>query len=102
MTQLQELKKQAKNLGFKGYSTLNIDELQLLLAGKPVPKRLRKNQVSVGTQTHFRPCNDCGLEALMTHLCFKADVERRIVYDGDLEVDVDSGEILSCEVDYGR
>ena len=84
MTQLQELKKQAKEKGFRECSTMNISELQLLLAGKKVPKRLRKNQVSVGTQTDFKPCNECGLLVLTTHIGFKAAAaERRVIYDGD-------------------
>ena len=44
LTQLQDLKKQAKERGFKGYSTLSKLDLQLLLAGKPVPKRMKKNR----------------------------------------------------------
>ena len=101
MTQLQDLKQKAKERGFRGYSTMNCGELLLLLAGKKVPKRLKKNQVSVGTQTDFRPCNDCGLEAYMTHLSFKAAAQER-VHDGDLEVDVMTGEVVGCEVDYFR
>ena len=58
MTQLQELRKQAKEKGLKGYSTMNINDLQLLLDGKRVPKKLRKNQVSVETQTDFKVCQD--------------------------------------------
>ena len=99
MTQLQELKKQAKSLGLKGYSTLNMSELQLLIAGKPVPKKLRKNQVSVETQTDFPPCNECGLLALTTHLCFKAAAERRVIYDGDEEINAETGEVLGYAIE---
>ena len=103
MTQLKELRKQAKERGIKGYSTLNKGDLELTLQGKSVPKRLRKNQVSVGTQTDFPVCNDCGLEAYMTHLSFKADAkQRKVVYDGDLEFDAETGEVLGCEVDTTR
>ena len=98
---MQELRKQAKEKGLKGYSTLSKLDLQLLLAGKPVTKKMKKSQVRVGTQTDFRPCDDCGLEALMTHLCFKADAEREIVYDGDMEIDAASGEIVGCGVEGG-
>ena len=102
MTQLQELKKQAKEKGFRGCSTMNISELQLLLAGKKVPKRLRKNQVSVGTQTDFRPCNECGLLALTTHLGFKADAERRVIFDVNEEIDAETGEVLGYALQYER
>jgi len=39
MTQLQELRKEAKEKGLKGYSTMGVSDLQLLLAGKRVPKK---------------------------------------------------------------
>ena len=39
---MQDLRKQAKERGFKGYSTLSKLDLQLLLAGKPVPKIMKK------------------------------------------------------------
>jgi len=84
MTQLQELRKQAKERGLKGYSTMNFTDLCLLLAGKPVPKKLRKNQVSVGTQSDFPPCNDCGLQQLLMYLSFKAaaaEKQRKTIYD---------------------
>jgi hypothetical protein len=99
---LTELRRQAKEQGLKGYSTLCKDDLELLLDGKPVPKKLRKNQRSVETQTDFPPCNDCGLKAYMTHLSFKAQERRRIIHDGDLEIDAKSGEVLGCGVDYSR
>ena len=77
-------------------------ELGLLLAGKKVPKRLKKNQVSVGTQTDFLPCNDCGLRAYITHLCFKADAKRRIVVDDGVDIDAETGEVVGYELDYSR
>ena len=67
MTQLQELKKRAKEKGLKGYSSLNMYQLQLLLAGKSVPKKLRKNQISVETQTDFKSSDECSLKKLATH-----------------------------------
>ena len=98
MTQLQDLRKQAKERGLKGYYTLSKFDL---LAGKPVTKKMKKKQVSVGTQTDFRLCNACGLEAIMMHLCFKADVGREISYDygDDLETDAASGEVVGYGVD---
>jgi len=92
-----ELKKKVKEKSLKGYSTMGVGDLQLL-AGKRVSKKLHKNQVSVGTQTDIPPCNACGLEALATHLSFKAK-ERKIVYDGDLEFDAETGELLGCLVE---
>ena len=103
MTQLKELRKQAKERGLRGYSTMLKDDLILLLQGKPVPKRLRKNQVSAGTQTAFPVCNQCGLEAYMTHFFFKADAkQRKVIYDGDLEIDAETGEVIGCEVETTR
>ena len=103
MTQLQELRKQAKEKGLKGYSTMNINDLQLLLAGKRVPKKLRKNQISVGTQTDFEACQNCALKNAFTHLEFKSEAKnRKIVYDGDLQFDSETGELLGCEVDYSK
>ena len=87
---LQDMKKTGK--GERVYSTLSKFNLQLLLAGKPVSKKMKKNHISVESQTDFRPCDDCGLGALMTHLCFKADMT--IVYDGDMEIDAASGKIV--------
>ena len=37
----------------------------------------------------------------MTHLCFRADAGRRIAYDGDLEICVDTGEVVGCGVESG-
>ena len=48
LTQLQDLRRQAKERGLKGYSTPSKFDLQLLLEGKPVPKKMKRNQVSVG------------------------------------------------------
>ena len=109
MTQLKELRKQAKERGIKGYSTMNKEDLFLVLQGKRPPKRLKKNQASIGTQTDFPVCNECGLKAIVTHLSLKADAkdrlaaqheQRRIVVDGDMEFDLETGEVLSSEVEY--
>ena len=82
MTQLQYLRRQAKERGLKGYSTLSKFD----------------HQVSFGTQSDFRPCATCGLEALM---CLKAAAERRIAYKGDLEIDVATGEVVGCGIESG-
>ena len=103
MTQLQDLKKLCKDRGLKGYSTLCKNDLIMLLGGKRVPKRLKRNQVSVETQTDFPPCNECGLKALMTHLIFKANSQCKIIYDGELEIDAETGEVVSWGVvDYSK
>ena len=112
MTQLKELRQQAKTQGIKGYSVMNKDDLILALQGKPVPKKLRKNQVSVGTQTDFEVCDKCGLKGFVTHLKFKADRLRRLGYEhaemrkivceDDLEIDEKTGEVCGYEVDYVR
>ena len=107
MTQLQELRKQAKERGIKGYSVMNKEDLSLALQGKRVPKRLKKNQTSIGTQSDFPICNECGLKALVTHLSFKADAKDRLaaqrdpvghqqrrIVDEDIEVDAETGDVL--------
>ena len=103
MTHLKELRQQAREKGLKGYSKMVKADLQLLLAGKRVPKKLWKNQVSVGTQTDFPVCNDCRLKVIVTHLSFKAEAQqRKIVNVDDLEIGIDTGEIVGYEVDYSR
>ena len=110
MTQLKELRQQAKAQGIKGYSVMSKDDLILALQGKPVPKKLRKNQVSIGTQTGFEMCDKCSLKKFVTHLKFKADrlrgyenaEMRKIVCEDDLEIDKKTGEVCGYEVDYVR
>ena len=102
MTQLQELRKKAKEKGLKGYSSMCKSDLFLLLEGKRIPKRLKKNQKCKETQTDFPICYDCGLKAVMSHLVFKDSARRKIAYDGYLEIDADTEEVIGCEVDYSR
>ena len=78
-------------------------DLELYLAGKPVPKKLKSNQKCVETQTDFPVCNNCGLEAYMMHLSFKAEAEerKRIIHDDDLEI-AETGEVVGVEIDYSK
>ena len=46
----------------EAYSTMRKEDLELLLQGKPVPRRLSKNQVSIGVQTEFGVCHECRLQ----------------------------------------
>ena len=106
MTQLKELRQQAKAQGIKRYSMMNKDDLILALQGKPIPKKLRKNQVNIGTQTDFEMCDKCSLKRFVAHLKFKAGYEHaemgKIVYEDDLEIDEKTGEVCGYEVDYSR
>ena len=97
MTRLKELREKARKQGFRGYSTMRKEDLELLLDCKPIAKRLRKNQVSVGAQTEFPICHECGLQRYMTHLAFKANAEeRRIAHvDNNMRIDMDTGEVDS-------
>ena len=95
----KELKEKAKMQGIKGYSTMNKGDFMLALHGVRVPKKLRKNQVSVGTQTNFLICNECGLKDLVTKLYAN---QRKIAHIDDMEIDVETGEVLGYEVDYSR
>ena len=106
MTQLKDLRQQAKAQGIKRYSVMSKDDLILALQGKPVPKKLRKNQASIETQTDFEMCDKCSLKRFVTHLKFKADYKHakmgKIVYEDALEIDEKTGEVCGYEVDYSR
>ena len=95
MTQL--LREKAKERGIKGYSVLSKANLELALAGKPIVKELRKNQVCVATQTEFPVCKECALEKLLIEMVKKA--KRNVILDGNLEIDADTGEVLRKKVD---
>lgn len=87
--------KKAREKRLKGYSRMNVYDLQLLLAGKQVPKKMQKNQVSVGTQTDFRVCNDCSLRQYIDdHLMY-----RKVIHDDDLKINAEPCEVLGFEVD---
>ena len=53
---LKELRKEAKERGLKGYSTLSKDQLIQFLSGEIVKKKLKKNQRCKETQTEFKQC----------------------------------------------
>ena len=82
----------AKEQGLKGYSGLKKFDLQCLLK--------KKNQVSIETQTDFEKCLECYTSILRYRA--KLQLKRRVAYDGDLEIDVDSGEVIGCSVDYSK
>ena len=101
MTQLKELKKKAKEKGLKGYSIARKHELELALREGVL---LHKNQKSIGTQTDFLSCDNCKLSHLIDSMKKPKQRENRdkIIYDGDQEIDADSGEVLRYRVDYSR
>ena len=89
----------------RGYSTMCKRDLELLLEGKPVPRRLHKNQLCVETvQTEFQICHECSLQNAFTQLHFQADaIERRKIAEiDDMQIDMETGEVLNYEVNYVR
>ena len=100
------------------------DDLQLLLAGKRVPKKLRKNQISIGIQTDdflkcancgkidWFTCSECGMVRLIAELKRKAreaereaelEEERRsIVEENGVFINTKTGEVVDYDVDYSR
>ena len=126
MTQIKEVKKQAKERGFKGYSTLCKKDLIRLLDGKPI---LRRKQIIIEKQRNFSICDDCYIKRYVNSLKFvchddkkriakninvqienqfflkmyqDAKEKRNITYDGDLEFDIETGELLGHKIDYSR
>ena len=55
---LKELRQEAKNRGLKGYSSMNLEQVQQFLRGEEELK-YRKNQKSIGIQTEWIECQDC-------------------------------------------
>ena len=102
---LKELRKEAKERGLKGYSTLSKDQLIQLLNGEMIEKKLRKNQKSKETQTEFKQCEECAMSTLLYQLSLKAErnkikAERRIVEeDNGVIIDIDTGEVLGMTVE---
>ena len=104
---LKELRKEAKERGLKGYSTLSKDQLIQLLNGEMIEKKIKKNQKSKETQTEFKQCEECALSTMLYQLTLeveknkiKAERRRRIVEeDNGVIIDIDSGEVLGMTVE---
>ena len=58
MSTVKELRKEAKERGLKGYSTLSKDQLIQLLSGEMIEKKFKKNQRCQESQTAFNPIWD--------------------------------------------
>ena len=104
---LKELRKEAKERGLKGYSTLSKDQLIQLLNGEMIEKKIKKNQKSKETQTEFKQCEECALSTMFYQLTLesernkiKTERRRRIVEeDNGVIIDIDSGEVLGMTVE---
>ena len=104
---LKELRKEVKERGLKGYSTLSKDQLIQLLSGEIVKKKLKKNQKSKETQTEFKQCEECALSTMFYQLTLESErnkikAERRIrIVEGDngVIIDIDTGEVLGMTVE---
>ena len=100
-------RKEAKERGLKGYSTLSKDQLIQLLNGEMIEKKIKKNQKSKETQTEFKQCEECALSTMLYQLTLeaekneiKAERKRRIVEeDNGVIIDIDSGEVLGMTVE---
>ena len=102
---LNDLRKEAKERGLKGYSTLSKDQLIQLLSGEIVKKKLKKNQRCQETQTEFKQCEECAMSTMFYQLTLEAErnkikAERRIVEeDNGVIIDIDTGEVLGMTVE---
>ena len=99
---LNELRHIAKERGLKGYSNLTKENLILALQGKPIVKKLGKNQVCIATQTDFPKCIECFANELVFQAELKNQKKPVIIYDDDLEIDADTGEVIGCDVEYSK
>ena len=100
---LNELRHAAKEQGLKGYSTLTKENLILALQGKPIVKKLSKNHVCIATQTDFPRCVECFMNKLVFQAELMTDQKKpAIIYDGDLEIDAETGEVIECGVEYSK
>ena len=91
---VKELRKEAKERGLKGYSTLSKDQLIQLLSGEMIEKKFKKNQRCEESQTEFKQCEECSLDQELYRLTLKAERRRRIVEEDGVRIDVDTGEVL--------
>ena len=101
---MKELRKEAKDLGLSGYSTLSKDQLIQLLNGELPTKKLKKNQRCQETQTEFKQCEECAMSTLLYQLTLKAErkkikAKRRIVEEDGVRIDIDTGEVLGMNVE---
>ena len=94
---VKELRKEAKELGLKGYSTLSKDQLIQLLSGEMIEKKFKKNQRCQESQTAFKQCEECSLDQELYRLSLKA--ERKEVEEDGVRIDVDTGEVLGMTVE---
>ena len=95
---VKELRKEAKERGLKGYSTLSKDQLIQLLSGEMIEKKFKKNQRCEESQTEFKQCEECSLDQELYRLTLKAE-RRRIVEEDGVRIDVDTGEVLGMTVE---
>ena len=85
MIKINELKKQAKEKGLKGYSTLCKNDLIRLLDGKPI---LRRKLISIEKQRNFSVCDDCYLKRYVNSLKFVwRDDKKRIAKNINVQIE---------------
>ena len=96
---VKELRKEAKERGLKGYSTLSKDQLIQLLSGEMIEKKFKKIQRCEESQTEFKQCEECSLDQELYRLTLKAERRRRIVEEDGVRIDVDTGEVLGMTVE---
>ena len=96
---VKELRKEAKERGLKGYSTLSKDQLIQLLSDEMIKKKFKKNQKSKETQTEFKQCEECSLDQELYRLTLKTGRRRKILEEDGVRIDVDTGEVLGMTVE---
>ena len=80
------MRKEAKERGLKGYSTLSKDQLIQLLNGEMIEKKIKKNQKSKETQTEFKQCEECSLDQELYRLTLKTEEEEELLKKMELEL----------------
>ena len=102
MSTLKQARAEAKARGLHGYSTMTLDQVRQLLRGEKVLK-YKKNQQSMGSQTDVLECENCALRTHVSHLTKQSKPadkhQRKIVIDGDMEIDGNTGEVLGICVE---